>query len=161
VVAECDPRQFYGGLQRSRGGISVRDLTRLGVTTKQAAVAEATGCGGSGGLAAGASAGIEPGASGASHIAGLCPLQTAPSRKCHTSTTRRWLDLCITRNKREIAMKRDIGVMSGAILAIGAVVWAFWGNPDASNRTNVTRKLDVAPELKLVSERSPYMRTER
>jgi hypothetical protein len=58
-------------------------------------------------------------------------------------------------------MKRDIGVMSGAILAIGAVVWAFWGNPDASNRTNVTRKLDVAPELKLVSERSPYMRTER
>jgi len=66
VVAECDPRQFYGGLQRSRGGISVRDLTRLGVTTKQAAVAEATGCGGSGGLAAGASAGIEPGASGTS-----------------------------------------------------------------------------------------------
>jgi hypothetical protein len=58
-------------------------------------------------------------------------------------------------------MKRDIGVMSGAILAVGAIVWAFWGNPETANRNNVTRKLDVAPELKLVTEQSPYMRTER
>ena len=58
-------------------------------------------------------------------------------------------------------MKRDIGVMSGAILAVGAVVWAFWGNPETASRNNVTRKLDVAPELKFVSEQSPYMRSER
>jgi hypothetical protein len=58
-------------------------------------------------------------------------------------------------------MKRDIGVMSGGILAIGAVMWAFWGNPETANRTSVIRKLDIAPELKLVSERSPFMRSER
>jgi len=51
--------------------------------------------------------------------------------------------------------------MSGTILAIGAVVWAFWGNPETSKRTSAVHKMDVAPELKLVSERSPYMRSER
>ena len=58
-------------------------------------------------------------------------------------------------------MKRDVGVMSGAILAIGAVVWAFWGNPATVNRTSAVHRMNVAPELKLVSERSPYMRAER
>ena len=58
-------------------------------------------------------------------------------------------------------MKRDIGVMSSTILAIGAVVFAFWGNPETAKRTSVVQKMNVAPELKLVSERSPYMRSER
>ena len=58
-------------------------------------------------------------------------------------------------------MKRDIGVMSGTILAIGAVVWAFSGNPETVKRTSAVHKMNVAPELKLVSERSPYMRSER
>jgi len=60
-------------------------------------------------------------------------------------------------------MKRDIGVISSATLAIGMVMWAFVGNPESASRarTNVTQKMDVAPELKLVSESSPYMRTER
>jgi hypothetical protein len=60
-----------------------------------------------------------------------------------------------------IAMKRDVGVMSCAILAIGAVVWAFWGNPQTANRTSAVHKMNIAPELKLVSERSPYMLAER
>jgi hypothetical protein len=60
-----------------------------------------------------------------------------------------------------IAMKRDVGVMTGAILAIGAVVWAFWGNPETANRSSAVHKMNVAPELKLVSERSPFMRAER
>jgi hypothetical protein len=58
-------------------------------------------------------------------------------------------------------MKRDIAVMSGGILAIGAVVWVFWGNPETATRTSSVHKMNVAPELKLVSERSPYMRAER
>lgn len=58
-------------------------------------------------------------------------------------------------------MKRDIGVISGATLAIGVIMWAFVGNPESTSRTRVTQKMDVAPELKLVSESSPYMRSER
>ncbi len=60
-------------------------------------------------------------------------------------------------------MKRDIGVISGATLAIGVAMWAFVGNPESTSRTrsHVTQKMDVAPELKLVSESSPYMRSER
>lgn len=58
-------------------------------------------------------------------------------------------------------MKRDIGVISGATLAIGMLMWAFVGNPESTNRIRVTQKMDVAPELKLVSEQSPYMRSER
>ncbi|MBR1215356.1 MULTISPECIES: hypothetical protein [unclassified Bradyrhizobium] len=62
-------------------------------------------------------------------------------------------------------MKRDIGVISGATLAIGVVMWAFVGNPASTKRTNiaqhVTQTMDVAPELKHVTERSPYMRSER
>lgn len=58
-------------------------------------------------------------------------------------------------------MKRDIGVISGATLAIGMIMWAFVGNPESTNRLRMTQKMDVAPELKLVTERSPYMRSER
>jgi hypothetical protein len=58
-------------------------------------------------------------------------------------------------------MKRDIGVISGATLAIGMIMWAFVGNPESTNRIRVTQKMDVAPELKLLSEQSPYMRSER
>lgn len=32
--------------------------------------------------------------------------------------------------KREGAMKRDVLVISGGMLAVGVVVWAFWGNPE-------------------------------
>ena len=60
-------------------------------------------------------------------------------------------------------MKRDVGMISGATLAIGMIMWAIAGNPESASRarTNVTQKMDVAPELKLVSESSPYMRSER
>ena len=58
-------------------------------------------------------------------------------------------------------MKRDIGMISGATLAIGMIMWAFVGNPESASRMRVTQKMDVAPELKLITERSPYMRTER
>ena len=58
-------------------------------------------------------------------------------------------------------MKRDIVVISGATLAIGVIMWAFVGNPESASRMRVSQKMDVAPELKLISEHSPYMRSER
>ena len=58
-------------------------------------------------------------------------------------------------------MKRDIGVISGATLAIGMIMWAFVGNPESASRMRITQKMDVSPELKLITERSPFMRTER
>ena len=58
-------------------------------------------------------------------------------------------------------MKRDIVVISGATLAIGVIMWAFVGNPESTSRMRVSQKMDVAPELKLISERNPYMRSER
>jgi len=61
-------------------------------------------------------------------------------------------------------MKRDIVVISGATLAIGMLMWAFAGNPQSAGRTRVTHvaeRMDAAPELKLISEQSPYMRSER
>ena len=60
-------------------------------------------------------------------------------------------------------MKQDIGVISGVTLAIGVVMWAFVGNPQGAHRTrtSVTQNMDVAPELKRVTEHSPYMRSER
>jgi hypothetical protein len=58
-------------------------------------------------------------------------------------------------------MKRDIVVISGATLAIGVIMWAFVGNPESASRMRVSQKMDVAPELKLISEDSPFMRSER
>ena len=60
-------------------------------------------------------------------------------------------------------MKQDIGVISGVTLAIGVVMWAFVGNPQGAHRTrtSVSQNMDVAPELKRVTEHSPYMRSER
>jgi hypothetical protein len=54
-------------------------------------------------------------------------------------------------------------MISGATLAIGMIMWAFAGNPESASRarTSGSQKMDIAPELKLVSERSPYMRSER
>ena len=60
-------------------------------------------------------------------------------------------------------MKRDFLAISGATIAIGAVMWIFWGHPVSAPRTQVSHQQELAadPALKLVSERSPYMRTER
>ena len=56
-------------------------------------------------------------------------------------------------------MKRDIGVISGATLAIGMIMWAFVGNPESTSRARVDEQSGRCG-LKLVSERSPYMRSE-
>jgi hypothetical protein len=60
-------------------------------------------------------------------------------------------------------MKRDILAISGGMIALGAVMWIFWGNPvNAPPRAPIGHQdLAADPALKLVSEHSPYMRTER
>jgi hypothetical protein len=52
-------------------------------------------------------------------------------------------------------MKYDLSVVGGGIIAVGFIAWIFWGTP----RVHSVQPLDS--DLKLVSERSPYMRTER
>jgi hypothetical protein len=59
-------------------------------------------------------------------------------------------------------MKRDVLAISGGMLTLGTVLWIFWGNPGHVPRAHIdSQALAVDPGLKLVSERSPYMRTER
>jgi hypothetical protein len=61
----------------------------------------------------------------------------------------------------EDAMKLDLLIISGGILAVGAVIWGFWGNPDNTPRAHSAEALNADPQLKLVSQRSMYMRDER
>lgn len=65
-------------------------------------------------------------------------------------------------------MKRDILAISGGMLGLGAVLWIFWGNPQHAPRSHVGYSMHVGsedpaadPALKLITERSPYMRNER
>lgn len=58
-------------------------------------------------------------------------------------------------------MKRDLLVLSGGTLVVGCVVWVVWGNPESVPRMHSFQEMKADPELKLVSERSPYMRSER
>ena len=59
-------------------------------------------------------------------------------------------------------MRRDLLTMTGAYFSLALLIWAFWGNPKRSSahiQTVEWTKSD--PELKLISEQSPYMRSER
>jgi hypothetical protein len=59
-------------------------------------------------------------------------------------------------------MKQDVLAISGGMIAVAVVLWIFWGNPANVKRTPASyQELGSDPALKLVSERSPYMRTER
>jgi hypothetical protein len=60
-------------------------------------------------------------------------------------------------------MKRDILIICAGILAFGIAAWAVWGVPETAlqiprmHTAHTHRDLDVT----FVTERSPYMRTER
>jgi hypothetical protein len=58
-------------------------------------------------------------------------------------------------------MKRDFLVISAGMLAIYAALSMFWSSPEKPLRVHTIQQIDAAPELKLVTEQSPYMRTER
>ena len=60
-------------------------------------------------------------------------------------------------------MKRDLLMVAGCIVATGLTMWSLWGNPHkhAAPRLMIVQQLDADPDLKVVTTRSPYMRSER
>jgi hypothetical protein len=58
-------------------------------------------------------------------------------------------------------MKRDFLVIGTVMLAVYAVASNFWAPPDKPPRIHTDHQLSADPNLKLLSEESPFMRTER
>lgn len=60
-------------------------------------------------------------------------------------------------------MKRDLPIVFGCIVATGLTIWSYWGNSpkNGAPRQAAMQQLDIDPDLKTISERSPYMRSER
>jgi hypothetical protein len=83
-----------------------------------------------------------------------------PMYHCLTSTMRQWHLLCTT--SRGNAMRRDFAILGGASAVLGLLTWALWGNPENPlPRMHTGQAISADHNLKLISERSPYMRTER
>ena len=63
----------------------------------------------------------------------------------------------------EDAMKQDLAIVAGGIVATGLAMWSVWGNPPKHGAPKVlmVERLDADPDLKAISARSPYMRSER
>ena len=60
-------------------------------------------------------------------------------------------------------MKQDLLIVVGGIVATGLTMWSFLGNPPkhSATKVQVVQQLHADPDLKAISERSPYMRYER
>ena len=60
-------------------------------------------------------------------------------------------------------MRRDFLLICSATLALGLITWTFLGNPEMGSvpRLRIVQSLKADPNLKLISKRSAYMRTER
>jgi hypothetical protein len=60
-------------------------------------------------------------------------------------------------------MRQDLLMVVGGIVVTGLTVWSFLGNPPkhSAPRLLVVQELHADPDLKAISERSPYMRSER
>ena len=60
-------------------------------------------------------------------------------------------------------MSRDFIAICAAMLVVGVGVWGLRGNTHGTSpeTTETVRALADDPALKLASDRSPYMRTER
>jgi hypothetical protein len=60
-------------------------------------------------------------------------------------------------------MRQDLLMVAGGIVVTGLAMWSFWGNPPkhSAPRLQVVQQLQADPDLKAISEHSPYMRSER
>jgi hypothetical protein len=58
-------------------------------------------------------------------------------------------------------MKRDLLAISVGVAAAYLVASSLWVSPAKVSRMHTHDQLDLAQDLKLVSEHSPYMRNER
>jgi hypothetical protein len=58
--------------------------------------------------------------------------------------------------------KNDLFIVGAGIVAVGLAIWSLWGSPQyGPPKAHVAQELNIDPELKLITERSPYMRSER
>ena len=64
---------------------------------------------------------------------------------------------------KEDDMVRDPWIIAAALLAFGVIGWVVVAErpPKSQVRIEAARTLAADPDLRLVSERNPYMRTER
>jgi hypothetical protein len=69
-------------------------------------------------------------------------------------------NFCIGKAKRGGAMRRDLLTMTGTSLALGLIVWSFWGNPGRSP-PHLQTVQSIPPSVELASQSSPSMRAER
>jgi hypothetical protein len=58
-------------------------------------------------------------------------------------------------------MKRDLLICSTVALAVCLIISRLWGSPEVNTAGRLHNLQSSDPNLKLVTERSPYMRTER
>lgn len=60
-------------------------------------------------------------------------------------------------------MMRYPWILAAALLAVGVIAWVVVAErpPETPLRIEASLTLTAHPDLRLVSERSPYMRTER
>jgi hypothetical protein len=60
-------------------------------------------------------------------------------------------------------MMRDPWTLAAALFAFGVIAWVVVAERPPKNpvRMEASQSLSADPDLRLVSERSPYMRTER
>ena len=60
-------------------------------------------------------------------------------------------------------MMRDPRTLAAALFAFGVIAWVVLAErpPESPVRIEAARTLAADPDLRFVSERSPYMRTER
>ncbi|MEY9228362.1 hypothetical protein ABIF68_007574 [Bradyrhizobium japonicum] len=60
-------------------------------------------------------------------------------------------------------MMRYPWTLTAALFAVGVIAWAVLAERPLENPLRIEASLTIAadPDLRLVSERSPYMRTER
>ena len=64
-------------------------------------------------------------------------------------------------------MRQDLLLVAGGIVLTGVTMWGFFGNPPkhsaqhSASRLMMVQQLNADPDLKAVSGRSPYMRSER
>ena len=61
-------------------------------------------------------------------------------------------------------MRHDLFMVGGGIVAVGLALalWGLWGSPQhRAPKAQVAQELNIDPELKRITELSPYMRSER
>jgi hypothetical protein len=58
-------------------------------------------------------------------------------------------------------MQRDLLIIGVGMIAVSIITWSSWRDPGVVPRMHTVETLDKDPEVKVVTERSPYMRSER